>query len=236
MARLKKVRFLLVYPLVAGLFVAAYTTEERLLAGIGLAVLGLMLRFWANGYVGHMKVNWTQKWRNDPKIGRLITAGPYAYVRHPLYLGTFLLGAGICVIVGHVWLSLVALLFFLVVYRRKMAQEEALIRDELGTAYVIYHASVPQWLPAWRRYPNRQGQWSWQGIRASREWKTIIWVVVILAGLYLREEALQEHDLFSAKDQAKHLLVLGLAMGLMLTDGVVELLRRRQRRAASMTV
>ncbi len=231
MGRFKKARFLLAYPLVAWLFVVANTTEDRLRVGIGLVVLGLVLRFWANGYVGHVKVNWTQKWRNDQKIGQFITAGPYAYVRHPLYLGAFLLGAGFCIMVGHLWLSVAALLFFLVVYRRKMAQEEALLHDELGTAYIIYHASVPRWLPTWRRYPNRQGQWGWQGTRASKEWKTIIWVLAIVIGLYLREEALQEHDLLSAKDQAKHLLVLGIAMGLMLTDGVVELIGRWRRRA-----
>ena len=231
MGRFKKARFLLVYPLVAWLFVVAYTTEDRLRVGIGLAMLGLMLRFWANGYVGHVTVNWTQKWRGDAKIGQLITAGPYAYVRHPLYLGAFLIGAGIFIIVGNFWVVAAALTFFLTVYRRKMTQEEALLRDEGGTASIVYHASVPRWLPTWQRYPNRQGRWSWQGIRTSKEWKTIIWVLVIVLALYLREEALQEHDLLSAKDWTKHWLAIGTALVLMLTDGVVELVRRWKRQA-----
>ena len=231
MTRLKKARFLLAYPLAAWLFIVAYTTESRLLAGIVLAVLGLLVRFWANGYVGHVKVNWTQKLRGDAKIGQLITAGPYAYVRHPLYLGAFLIGAGMCLIVGNLWLAAAALAFFLVVYRRKMAQEETLLRDELGTAYMVYHAAVPRWLPMWYRYPNRQGRWSWQGIQASREWKTIIWVLVMIIALHLREEALQERELFSAGKRAKHVLSLGAAIVLMLTDGIVELRRRWKRRA-----
>ena len=86
MSRLKKARFLLAYPLAASLFLVAYTTEARLLVGTGVAALGLLLRFWANGYAGHAKVNWTQKWRGDRKIGRLVTAGPYAFVRHPFSL------------------------------------------------------------------------------------------------------------------------------------------------------
>ena len=233
MSRLKKARFLFAYPLVAWLFVAAYTTEGQLLVGSVLAALGLLVRFWANGYVGHRKVNSTQQWRGDAKIGQLITAGPYRYVRHPLYLGAFLIGVGMCLIVGNLWVAAVALVFFLVVYRRKMAQEETLLRDELGTTYLVYHAAVPQWLPMWSRYPTRQGQWSWQGIHASREWKTIIWVLVMVIALYLREEALQERDLFSAENRPKHLLLLGIAIVLMLTDGIVELLRRWKRRATT---
>lgn len=224
----RKIRFLLVYPLLAWLILVAHTTERQLHVGIGLVVLGMLLRVWASGYVGHVKVNWTQKWRDDSKIGSLVTAGPYAFVRHPLYLGTFLIGAGFCLIAGNAGASLAALGFFLIVYRRKMAQEEMLLRDEVGTPYVVYQAAVPRWLPTFRRYPNRQGQWNWQGIVGSKEWKTLIWVVVVIITLYLREEIVQEHEFFPPGESVKHVLLLITGLVLMLTDGIVELLARRK--------
>ncbi len=225
----RKLRFLLVYPLFIWLLIAGYTTERHLHLGIGLVVLGELLRLWADGYVGHVKVNWTQKWRGDQKIGALVTAGPYAFVRHPLYLGTFLIGSGFCLIAGHLGVSLAALGFFLIVYRRKMAQEEILLRDEVGTPFMVYQAAVPRWLPTGVRYPNRQGRWSWEGVRASKEWKTLIWVVVVIITLYLREEIVQEHEFFPPGEWVKHVLLLIIALFLILTDGMLELISRRKR-------
>jgi len=225
----RKLRFLLVYPLFGWLLLVANTTQRRLHLGIGLVFLGEFLRLWADGYVGRVKVNWTQKWRGDQKIGSLVTAGPYAFVRHPLYLGTFLIGAGFCLIAGSLWVSLAALGFFLIVYRHKMAREELLLRDEVGTPYVVYQAAVPRWLPTFRRYPNRQGRWSWQGVISSKEWKTLIWIVVVIVAFYLREEMVQEHEFFPPAERMKHVLVLIMALALMLTDGVLELMSRRKR-------
>lgn len=228
----RKLRFLIVYPLMVWLLLVAYTTERRLHLGIGLVLLGELLRLWADGYVGHVKVNWTQKEHGEQKIGSLVTAGPYAFVRNPLYLGTFLMGAGFCIIAGHVGASLVACAVFLIIYRRKMIQEEALLSAEVGTPFVVYQAAVPRWLPTFRRYPNRQGQWNWQGIVASKEWKTLIWVVVAVIALYLREEIVQEHEFFPPGEWVKQILLLVTAIVLMLTDGVIEILSRRKRAVA----
>ena len=229
MKRLFKPRFILLYPLVVWLLVAAHTTERQFNIGIVLALLGMGVRLWANGYVGHAKVNSTQKQRGDAKIGRLITGGPYAFVRHPLYLGSVLIGIGMCVIAGNLWVSLVAVGFFLSVYRRKMAQEEGLLRDEVGASYLQYHGAVPRWLPMGRCYPDRQGVWSWQGIAASKEWKTVIWVIVLLLVFYFRKEIVQERELFSPKDWWKHVTLLSVMVILMLVDGVAELMKRSAR-------
>src|SRR5262245_16015001 len=52
---------------------------------VGLIVsgLGIAMRSWAAGYLIKSKA--------------LITGGPYAYVRNPLYLGRVLIGTGMCI-------------------------------------------------------------------------------------------------------------------------------------------
>ena len=231
MHRLRKLRFLLVYPLVLWLFLSAHTTEFCLTLGAILVAMGVLVRCWANGYVGHVKVNWTQHQRGDSPIGRLITGGPYAYVRHPLYLGTFLIGLGFCVIVGNVWLGAAAFGFFLLIYGRKMAQEERLLLDELGDTYAAYHHAVPRWIPRLRRYPHRVGQWSWRGITASQELKTVMWVIVFVLLLYFREELLQQHEPFWGRSWMKHLALLVILVGLILVDGLLEFVKRRSKPA-----
>ena len=229
LGKFSKPRFVLAYALAPALFLTARTTDAGLRVGIAIAALGEFLRIWANGYVGHVKVNQTDRASGRTKIGRLITAGPYAFVRHPLYLGSFLLGAGFCVMVGNIWLSVIALAAFLVIYRKKMAEEEASIHAEWGPEGERYHRSVPQWLPNFRRYANRRGQWSWQGIIASQEWKTLVWVVVLTIALSLRKEYAQEHRLFQADRWARHAALLGFAVLLMAADGIFEFMKRTKR-------
>jgi len=224
--RLLKPRFLFVYPLVVWLALTAHTSERMFLLGTIIVCVGEALRVWANAYVGHRKVNATQQGRHDQKIGMLVTGGPYAYVRNPLYVGSFLIGLGLCVIVGNLLVSLSALGFFALTYSRKVQQEEALMREEIGEPCLAYHAAVPRWIPTWRRYPAARGQWSWQGIRASKEWKTVVWVIVCLIALYFREELWQERQSFTAEHSVKHWLLAGLLIGLVVADGTFELIQR----------
>lgn len=231
--RLRKPRFLFVYPLAALLFVVGRITERNLRLGILLIALGEMVRLWANGYVGHVKVNWTERSRGDAKIGRLITGGPYAFVRHPLYLGTSLIGAGFCLIVGNVWLALLAFTSFLLMYRVKMAEEERLLLHECDRAYQRYHAAVPRLLPVRGRFADRHGRWSWRGVAASKEWKTAIWVTVMVIVLYFWEEVVQEREPLFEKRWLMHACLLAALVVLMATDGIVELIKRRGRAGRS---
>ncbi len=232
----RKARFFWVYLLVIVLFATASTSEPSLRLGIALALLGEAVRLWANGYVGHAKVNATQRTRNDPKIGRLITAGPYAYVRNPLYLGSFLIGAGFCVAVRSSLLLFVGAVLCPFVYRKKVAQEERVIRDEWGEEYAAYQQAVPRWLPTWRRYARRSGQWSWQGIAASRELKTLLWVIVSLLAVYFWEEWFKEHEFFVRHDLVKQVTLVVVLVLLVVGDGVFEWVRGRRAAKKQMTL
>ena len=225
--KLRKPRFLLAYPLAVWIFTVAYTTRPALRLGIACVLLGELIRLWANGYVGHVKVNRTPPAQGQAKIGHLVTAGPYAFIRHPLYLGSLLIGLGLLVIAGNPWLALVASAAFLVVYRRKMVEEEETLRHEWPVEFALYQEAVPRWLPSWRRYPQRNGRWNWQGILASKELRTLAWVVVLLILLFFREELVQRHRSLLQKHGVEHLFLLGLLIALVLADAVVELRRHR---------
>ena len=227
--RLTKPRFLFVYPLAVWLFFVARITDSSLRIGVIFIAMGQWLRLWANGYVGHVKVNVTQPWRGDQKIGRLITGGPYAFVRHPLYLGTLLIGAGYSIAVGSVWFGALALIGFFVTYRAKMAKEDELLRDECGPAYAAYRASVPAIIPAFRRYPRREGRWSWKGVAASKEWKTVIWNAVVVIAIYFWEEIRQEHQPLLGQHRLLRMGLIGIVVVLVMTDVVFELVQRSKK-------
>lgn len=216
----RKLRFLFVYPLVIGAVWTAHTTENQLKAGILIVAFGEALRLWANGYVGHRKVAVSAA--GSAKIGRLITGGPYAFVRNPLYLGSGLIGAGFCVAMGSLWLGGLALALFLLIYDQKIREEEARIRSEWGSDYDRYCGAVPRWIPTGRRYTDRFGEWTWQGILASKEWKTLIWAAVGILALYLREEIIQEHEFMSPEGWGRQAAAIALILALVLSDLICE--------------
>ncbi len=78
--------------------------------------------------------------------GRLVTTGPYAYVRHPQYIGF------IAVILGFLiqWPTLVTLLMapiLIVRYVRLAHKEETQVLKQFSKEYRVYMARVPAWFP-----------------------------------------------------------------------------------------
>src|SRR5712691_11798856 len=87
----------------AALFVLfAKPRPVTLLAGAGVSIIGLALRAWSAGHIR----------KNDA----LATSGPYAYTRNPLYLGSFLLGAGFTIAAARWELALVFVALFFGIY------------------------------------------------------------------------------------------------------------------------
>jgi len=80
----------------------------------------------------------------------LATTGPYAWVRHPQYVGFFLVMTGFLLM----WPTMLTLAMFpilLIVYFRLARQEEALVRKEFGKAYDDYAQKVSAFLPRLER-------------------------------------------------------------------------------------
>lgn len=81
--------------------------------GLVAAVLGIAVRLWASGHVKKDKV--------------LATSGPYAYVRHPLYVGNHLITVGFCLASGLWWSFFVWIALALFYYPQTIAHEDKLL-------------------------------------------------------------------------------------------------------------
>ena len=77
----------------------------------------------------------------------LIRSGPYAYVRHPIYLGMLLFLFGLAVTLGH-WMQLiVAVPVFLVGTAIRTRLEDGLLEQSFGDAFRSYRSSTPALIP-----------------------------------------------------------------------------------------
>jgi protein-S-isoprenylcysteine O-methyltransferase Ste14 len=112
-------------------------------AGVALVVLGQALRLWAVRHIGTISRTRTTRY------GPLMTAGPYAIVRNPLYVGNWLLWTGFAFWSRLLWMVPVAWLVFFAQYRAIAAWEAAFIRSKYVDAYDEYARRVRAWLPRW---------------------------------------------------------------------------------------
>jgi protein-S-isoprenylcysteine O-methyltransferase Ste14 len=76
---------------------------------------------------------------------RLITCGPFAIVRHPMYTGTLLAGLG-ALLIYRTW-TIVFILAHCAVFFVRAGREEEALAAEFGTAWEDYRQRVPGWVP-----------------------------------------------------------------------------------------
>lgn len=114
------------------------------LSGLAACLLGQALRAWVLGLVQHG----TSGQNDYLEAVALNTAGPYAHVRNPLYVGNFLICLGLALLAGHLWAGVLGLGFFAFEYAFIVPAEEGFLRSRFGAAFDAYCAQVPRWL--WR--------------------------------------------------------------------------------------
>jgi protein-S-isoprenylcysteine O-methyltransferase Ste14 len=77
----------------------------------------------------------------------LITQGPYAMVRNPIYLGMFGLIVGTGLAFSRWWELLAAVAFFLIGNHVRIRAEETLLRETFGSQFDDYARRVPAFFP-----------------------------------------------------------------------------------------
>lgn len=106
-----------------------------------LAACGLAVRVWGTSFLSAAIVT-----SFSPCNDRLITGGPFAITRNPLYLGTLLIFAGYGLFFG-VWSALGFVMLHCLRYERIVRYEESILRAEWGVGFEDYMRDVPRWCP-----------------------------------------------------------------------------------------
>ncbi|MGH7714599.1 MAG: methyltransferase family protein, partial [Vulcanimicrobiaceae bacterium] len=121
-------------------------------AGLPTAFLGEAIRCWAVGYSG------ATTRANQVTAPQLVTAGPYAYVRNPLYVGNFITALGFAIAFTgnnpHVerWILIgIAMATMLAVYAMIVPHEEEFLRATFGASYDEYASRVSR---VWPQFPR----------------------------------------------------------------------------------
>ncbi len=170
-------------PLLIALLILADPTPTTYAAGLVLVILGEVIRTWAVRHAGGAT-------RTTSGVGgaELITHGPFAYVRNPLYLGNFFLGTGL-VVMAWAWMPWMLLVFwglFFLQYGMIISLEEEYLSKTFGELYAEYRKQVPRVIPRLTPFKKHDVQvMSWKrALRTERD--TLMTYVLLSLAIYLR--------------------------------------------------
>lgn len=131
-----------------------------------IALVALSYRPWSGGFAGAIADLaglvlmaaaalgriWTSAFIAGQKDTQLVTGGPYAKCRNPLYALSIVGDLGVGLAAGSVVLTICTLALLLVVSLRAIRAEEKFLLSRYGEAFRRYCADVPQLMPAWGRH------------------------------------------------------------------------------------
>lgn len=110
-------------------------------AGTAVVVLGMLVRLWASGVVVKNEV--------------LATTGPYAFVRHPLYVGNVLIGLGFCLASGLWWSWPAFLALFVYFYPHTIRYEDRKLHRLFGEPWERWERRTRALVPRLTPYRDR---------------------------------------------------------------------------------
>jgi protein-S-isoprenylcysteine O-methyltransferase Ste14 len=128
----------------------ATPTFTSLAWGLPIAVLGEALRVWA---AGHLE-----------KSREVTRSGPYRFLRHPLYVGSSVMGAGLAIASGSPIVSLMVAIYLGTTITAAILTENAFLRQTFGADYAAWQAG---------KVPTVQRRFSLERAVRNREYRAV---------------------------------------------------------------
>jgi protein-S-isoprenylcysteine O-methyltransferase Ste14 len=151
----------------------AQPTTRSYLVFLPVVLAGLALRTWARGHLDRAE--------------RVCTGGPYGWVRHPLYVGSFLMGLGVTLMALPWPMVPLFAIVFVAMYLPKALREETYLSRRFGDRYAAYATLVPAVMPHLlpRNTEVDPSVVQWRRVWRHREWHTWIGLAAVLASVWV---------------------------------------------------
>ena len=133
-------------------------TPRSLAIGALVAICGEAMRIWAAGHL---------------EKGREVTmSGPYRLTRHPLYMGSTIIGIGLAIASASIVVAVLVLLYLGVTLSAAIATEEAHLTSKFGETYPEYRQG---------RGPGASRRFSAARAMRNREYRAVLGLLLVLA-------------------------------------------------------
>lgn len=127
-----------------------------------VSVAGLLVRVYA---VGHTPANTSGRNTKEGQVADTVnTTGIYSTLRHPLYLGNYLMWLGIAMLTASPCFIIIFSLAFWLYYERIMFAEEQFLSRKFGEVYDKWSAVTPAFIPSLKNFKKPNLPFSWKKI------------------------------------------------------------------------
>jgi protein-S-isoprenylcysteine O-methyltransferase Ste14 len=157
--------------LAAGIAVFVYTKLDApnicetsyfyTLGCILIALIGLAVRIYTIGYAHD---NTSGRNTAEQVADTLNRTGIYSIVRHPLYVGNFLMWLGIAFCIHNFWFVAVFVLLYWLYYERIMYAEEQFLYRKFGAAFTEWAAHTPAIVPTFKQFVKPDTPFNWKKV------------------------------------------------------------------------
>lgn len=106
-----------------------------------MTAMGIALAIWARVFLGR---NWSPRPARK-EHHELVTTGPYAYVRHPIYTGILLAAFGTA-LTGTVF-GIAVFIFAFIIFRSRIRKEERIMLELFPRDYPVYQTRTKRLVP-----------------------------------------------------------------------------------------
>lgn len=138
-------------------------TGRSLLVGGSVGAVGEALRVWA---AGHLE-----------KGSEVTMSGPYRFTRHPLYLGSTIMGAGVAIAGRDVFVAVLVVVYLAVTITAAIRAEEAHLTEKFGGHYPAYRQGMA---------PSAGRRFSLVRATRNREYRALAGFIAVLALLTVK--------------------------------------------------
>ncbi|MBE9467047.1 MAG: DUF1295 domain-containing protein [Bacteroidetes bacterium] len=144
-----------------------------------VSFIGLGIRAYT---VGHTPKGTSGRNTSGQVAETLNTKGIYSVVRHPLYLGNFVIWFGISLFAHSWWLSLICILVFWVYYERIMFAEEHFLIKKFGNQYMEWSEKTPAFIPKLKGWEKTDLVFSFKNV-LKREYNGFFSIIIVFTFL-----------------------------------------------------
>ena len=146
---------------------------------LSITLTGFGIRIYT---VGYSPENTSGRNTKSQIADELNTKGIYSVVRHPLYVGNFLMWFGVALLTQNTWFILAFIFMYWVYYERIMFAEEQFLRKKFGKYYLQWAGITPAFIPNFKRY-QRSGS-RFQIKKVLKQEKTGFFLIFLMYFLF----------------------------------------------------
>lgn len=177
-----------------------------ILFAFGISLLGLFLRAYT---VGRAAPNTSGRNTTEGQIAdKVNTTGIYSIVRHPLYVGNFLMWTGVALLTQNFWFLMTYIFLYWVYYERIMFAEEQFLRKKFGEKYTNWALKTPAFIPCFKKWKKNELPFNLK--KALRQEKTGFFLLTIVMFLLNIVSQYSEHKPINFLNHWTFIALLGL--------------------------